>query len=70
MPRPRPSLDERHSHGSREANLGWETESRLVQGRPLAGDVVMPHPRPTPGWRRGHGSSKAILGRETQSRLT
>jgi hypothetical protein len=37
MTRPSPPLGGRQSHGSAEANLGWDMQSRLAQGQPWAG---------------------------------
>jgi hypothetical protein len=62
-------LGGRRSHGSPEANLGRETQSRLARGQPRAGDVVTTRPMLTSGGRHSHGSSEANPGRETQLRL-
>jgi hypothetical protein len=59
------SKESKSFSSSREVtNLGWETQSRLAQGHPQAGDAVTPHPRPPSGGRCIH------LGRETQSPRT
>jgi hypothetical protein len=51
-------------HIRQQANLGRETQSRLTQGQPRAGDVVTPRPRPNLGVRRSHASPEANLGQE------
>jgi hypothetical protein len=43
-PRARPHLGRRRSHDSPEAIPEPETQSRLAQGQPRAGDTVMTHP--------------------------
>jgi hypothetical protein len=55
MTRLRPSSSRTGSHDSPEANLGRETQSRLL--------------RPSPGRRRSHDSPDTIHGWDKQSRL-
>jgi hypothetical protein len=59
MARPRLTPGRRHIHGSLEANLGREKESRLARGKPWAGDTFTVRSRPTLGRRRSHGSLEA-----------
>lgn len=67
-PHLRPPLGERHnhgskdSHGSHEATLERETQSRLVRGRPRAGDAFTAQETQS-------CLSSVALGRETQSHL-
>jgi hypothetical protein len=54
----RSSPTTRHSHDSPKANLGRETQSRLVRGRPRAERRI-----------HSHNSPEADPGQETRSRL-
>jgi hypothetical protein len=64
------------SHDSPEANLRWETQSRLLKatlgqetqlglarGQPRARDAVTPRPRPTLGERRSHLGQEMLAPR-------
>jgi hypothetical protein len=63
MARLRPISSERRNHASLEANLGWETQSRLARGQPRARHAVTTHSRPSPGGKHSHHLPEANLGR-------
>jgi hypothetical protein len=57
------------SHGTPEAALGREMQSRPTRGQPWEGDAVMACPRLPSGRRRRYDSPEANHERDTQSRL-